>query len=494
MMRFGDWAIRKRLLFSNFIMFFIPAVVFILASISIFLLLQFGNINRTAIISFIWPESGPSLAIQFEISRIYVGADTYNGSMNELRKVSDHLEDQGLQVAICRGGEMLYETQGTDGRDIIAQVRQKIPAGNATLLWSQQGVSYYYVSHRSGLQVAVTGKAPIYPDDGYIDLSTKQILKIAFVALIGFILVLTIFIGLYLSRWMAGQIIEPLKSLRNMAENVSQGNLDQPVSTDMRDEVGDTCRAFEKMRQQLKAGREMQEKYERSRQELIVGISHDLATPLTKIEGYACGLIDGIANTPKKQNQYLHMILETAEMMSRLVQTLFLFSKFNLGKIEFHWELADVCSYLSNYVDEQKEYFRKRGLDISYTATVTKAVVRMDRIQFQRVVENIIENSIKYKEADVGRLQISVAPGRDGAVRLAWADDGCGVSPEELPHLFDSFYRTDKARTDVAKGSGLGLAVVKQIVEEMKGKIWAEQTEPKGLTICIELPLQEGGE
>ena len=180
-------------------------------------------------------------------------------------------------------------------------------------------------------------------------------------------------------------------------------------------------------------------------------------------------------------------------MMTRLVRTLFLFSKFDLGQVEFCWENVDLCGYLEDYTGEQAEHFRHQGLDISYKASVDEAVVAMDRTHFQRVVENIIGNSVKYKDGDEGHLAISLDAAGDGAVRLTFADDGRGVGKNDLPKLFDSFYRTDKARSNVAKGSGLGLAVAKQIIDEMKGKIWAEQTQPKGLTICIELPVQKEG-
>ena len=100
-----------------------------------------------------------------------------------------------------------------------------------------------------------------------------------------------------------------------------------------RDEIGDTCRSFEQMRLQLRSARDTREKYDQNRKELLAGISHDLSTPLTKIEGYASGIVDGIANTPEKRRHYLTMIQDTSRHMAKLVQTLFLFSKLDLGQI-----------------------------------------------------------------------------------------------------------------------------------------------------------------
>ena len=121
-----------------------------------------------------------------------------------------------------------------------------------------------------------------------------------------------------------------------------------------------------------------------------------------------------------------------------------------------------------------------------------RAVVRLDRMQFQRVMENLIENSIKYKRQELVRVKLSLER-QAGQVKLSFADDGIGVAQDELPRLFESFYRTDPARTNVAKGSGLGLAIVKQIIVGQQGRIWAEQTPGGGLTICMLLPTVEDG-
>ncbi|MCI5657472.1 MAG: HAMP domain-containing histidine kinase, partial [Megasphaera elsdenii] len=257
------------------------------------------------------------------------------------------------------------------------------------------------------------------------------------------------------------------------------------------DEIGDTCQAFEKMRLQLRAARDTRDKYDQNRKELLAGISHDLSTPLTKIEGYASGIRDGIANTPEKEAHYLDMIVDTSHHMASLVRTLFLFSKLDLGQVPFHWERVDVCAYIKDYISEQAGPFREQGLDITFQSPLDQAFIAMDRQQFQRVLENIIGNSLKYKDQAVGHLTLTLTDSGEGSYLLSFADDGCGVDDSELPKLFESFYRTDKARTNVAKGSGLGLAVVQQIVQAMKGQIWAQATVPKGLTICITLPKGE---
>lgn len=492
-MRIQDLPIRKRLLLSNFIMIFIPVIFFVTVAVAMLLALQFSNINRTTLLSFIWPESGPTLSVQFELSRLRVRADHYErGNMERLDQAANHLEDEGLTVAIYEGRTLLYQTQHSDASATLAEAREKATGGDAAVAWSDEGLHFYYASSRTPIRVAVIGPVPLHHQNEYIDVSSKEVLKGAFYILLLLGVLVTIAIGLILSRWLALQIIKPLEELRSIAGDISQGNLDHPIVATHHDEIGDTCQAFESMRLQLRAARDTRDKYDRNRKELIAGISHDLSTPLTKIEGYAYGLNDGIANTPEKKHHYLQMIINTSQAMGKLVSTLFLFSKLDLGQVPFHWTKVDLCGYLADYIDEQASSLASRGICVTYQGDIDHAVILIDRDQFQRVVGNIIENSIKYKDADTGQLKIHVMSTDMHTVRVNFIDDGCGVQEEELPKLFESFYRTDKARSNVAKGSGLGLAVVKQIITEMKGVIWAEKTDPKGLTICIELPLQEG--
>ena len=113
--------------------------------------------------------------------------------------------------------------------------------------------------------------------------------------------------------------------------------------------------------------------------------------------------------------------------------------------------------------------------------------VRMDRLQFGRVVSNLVDNSVKYKRVGLGILKIIIQEEHE-TVQIIVKDNGIGVSPNECEKLFDSFYRTDPARTNAAKGSGLGLSITKQIIENMNGSIWAKSAINEGMEMHLELP------
>ena len=164
-------------------------------------------------------------------------------------------------------------------------------------------------------------------------------------------------------------------------------------------------------------------RYDNNRKELIAGISHDLATPLTALKGYISGMRDGIANTQEKRQHYLDMMIETADNMTQLVDSLFLFSKLDLGRIEFHTESITIYDYFNDFVEDKKLYFAERGLNLMLTGEKTTTKVKIDYSQFVRVVENILNNSIKYKHDEIVNVEINIQVQSD-KVKISFIDDG----------------------------------------------------------------------
>lgn len=488
--RWKDLSIRKRLLLSNYLMILAPILCFAVLSIGIFWAFGMENLNRANVLSFIWPESGPTLNIQFELTRLRVRSDQYNGrDLGHLLLVCDHLEDQGMQVALLQQGKTLYVTPGTSPDALLQEAQQRAPEGRGAIAWGEKGLAFHYTSPK-GLEAVVVGADPLVEKSDLFQMTSKELFKSSFVGAFLLVLLMAALIGLAVSRIMAQQFLKPLGRLRRTAAQVSRGDLDTPIVADSQDEIGAVLRAFEKTRLELKANREKRQLYEQNRKEMMAGIVHDLATPLTKIQGYASGFKEGIANTPEKQQHYLEKILTATESMSRLNQTLLLLSKLDLDQVPFHWQTVNLSAFMEDCLAEQEEYWEKQGLTLSFASTLAAAPVALDPEQFQRVLSNVLGNSVKYRGQD-GRVEIRLEPGKPGYVRLSFGDQGQGVTQDQLNKIFDSFYRTDRARTHVASGSGLGLAVVKKIVETMGGTIWAEANTPQGLKICMEFPLKE---
>lgn len=489
-----DISVRKKLMFSNFMMIFIPVVLILLIGIGVIWGVRLIGSARQSGISLLWPERGPALSLQLAVSSLRAQADRAKGpEMHEALEACQALEEQGIQVAILRGGNVLYVTPGAEAPAVMTKLSERYGRKGAVFLWDEGGFAFRYGSARSAVTVAAVGDVPFLAQGGIGASTLKNVLEITAFAVVGFTILIIVVTGVFLSRQLSTQIVKPLEKLRHAAGEIGRGNLDYAISTEVKDELGEACREFDQMRRQLKAARETQEKYEQNRKELIVGISHDLSTPLTSVKGYASGLLDGIAKTAEKKRHYLNMIYQTACTMEQLVESLFLFSKLDLGRVEFHLELVRLDDYFSDYVTEHADRLLARGLQLTFSCQGSNSPVLIDRLQFQRVVENLVENSLKYKQSEIGKLAIFLKNADKGQLLLEFADDGPGVMAAELAKIFDSFYRTDPARTNVSKGSGLGLAIVKQIITTMQGEIWAEQGPSGGLTICVLLPGVGGG-
>ncbi len=491
-MQIRDISVRKRLLFANFMMVFIPVCLLALLGAAAFAGLRFSGAAQQREVALFWPEKGPALSVQYAVSSLRVKAEKKGGiKLKEMLEDVRILEAQGIQTMILTDGQLVYKTPEADREALQAAVRERCGSSQSMLLWDDESFTFCYTSPRSGTTILAAGNVPFLARGTVPEGNTKDIWEGILFTVLGAAIAFIIFFGVYLSRLLSKQILEPLSTLRRAASEIQKGNLSVPLAVRTQDELGETCMAFDRMRKELKAAKETQDRYEQNRKELIAGISHDLSTPLTSVKGYASGILDGIARTEEKQQHYIEMIYQKACTMEKLVESLFLFSKLDLGRIPFHLEKVELYAYFADFAAERKGILAERGLELDVQTDGGTAVVWLDRIQFQRVLENLIENSIKYKKAETVRVKLGLQ--REAAkLKISFADDGCGVTDAELSRLFDSFYRTDPARTNVAKGSGLGLAIVKQIVSGLQGEIWAQQTAGGGLTICIVLPIVEG--
>lgn len=311
----------------------------------------------------------------------------------------------------------------------------------------------------------------------------KWFIGLRFVAM-AFILVITNGILTYV---VSKSIISPLQKLSTAAKKVGNGDLDSSLTSEKKDELGELTNTFEAMRIKLKDAKAAQEKYERNRQELIASISHDLKTPLTSIKGYIKGIQDGVANTPEKLDKYLNTISNTANDMDGLIDELFLYSRLDLQQISFHFEKVDLYAFFSDFIDELAFHLEKEQGSATFKANKNEAyIVEADRDKLKRVITNITQNSMKYMDKDNKKIQVQLFSEADGVI-VEIRDNGSGIKQEDLPFIFESFYRTDASRNSSTGGSGLGLSIVKQIMEKHGGSAWAESMLGEGTSIYLKL-------
>jgi signal transduction histidine kinase len=286
-------------------------------------------------------------------------------------------------------------------------------------------------------------------------------------------------------------IIKPLKKLEEGTKKIKNGDLDFNIISTSKDELGRVCNSFEKMRVELKSSIEKQVQYEENRKELISNISHDLKTPITAIKGYSQGIIDGVANTEEKRDRYLQVIYAKSKDMDRLIDQLFLFSKLDLNRLPFEMKVVAAKPYFDHFIEDIEVELQVMGIHLSYKNQIdeeTKIIV--DEQNLKRALTNIVQNSVKYMKKDHKKIDIHIEEIGD-TIEVCIRDNGIGIKANEIEFIFDKFYRCDKSRNSEIGGSGIGLAITKQIIERHNGKIHASSEYGKYTSICF--TLKKGG-
>ena len=287
------------------------------------------------------------------------------------------------------------------------------------------------------------------------------------------ILMILVLTGALLSAWIYRGINTPLQKLREATQHIKDGDLDFELKVEGKDEFSGLCRDFEEMRQRLRDSNAEKEAYDKENKELISNISHDLKTPITAIKGYVEGIMDGVADTPEKMDKYIRTVYNKANDMDRLINELTFYSKIDTNRIPYNFAKINVSDYFDDCVEDVGLELESKNIELSYFNYVDKdTLVIADAEQIKRVINNIISNSIKYLDKQKGYISIRVRDVGD-FIQVEIEDNGKGIAAKDLPNIFDRFYRTDSSRNSSKGGSGIGLSIVKKIIEDHGGKIWA---------------------
>lgn len=285
--------------------------------------------------------------------------------------------------------------------------------------------------------------------------------------------VILVFTALSIGLWIYRSIATPLVKLKKATQNIKDGNLDFVLDVDGDDEFSELCRDFEEMRKRLKESAEEKVLLDKENKELISNISHDLKTPITAVKGYVEGIMDGVADTPEKMDRYIKTIYNKTNEMDHLINELTFYSKIDTNRIPYTFSKLNVEDYFSDCAEEVGLELETRGIELVYANYVESSVlVIADGEQIRRVIHNIISNAVKYMEKPKGIIQIRVKDVGD-FIQVEIEDNGKGIAAKDLAYIFDRFYRTDVSRNSSKGGSGIGLSIVKKILEDHGGKVWA---------------------
>lgn len=309
-------------------------------------------------------------------------------------------------------------------------------------------------------------------------------------------LIITFFIIMFLiaaglTRWIAKGVFNPVNDLKIGMQQIADGNFDYVLDSDMTGEIGELYHNYEDMRLRLKESAEESIQNEAKNRELITNISHDLKTPITAIKGYVEGIMDGVCCTPEKMDKYIKTIYNKANDMDRLINELTIYSRIDANRIPYTFLRLNVREFFDDCIEEVGLDLESKHIELNYSNMVAEDTrVIADPEQLKRVINNIISNSVKYtdKEKEKAIINFSIVDEGD-AIKVEIEDNGRGIPAKDLPNIFERFFRSDSSRNSAKGGSGIGLSIVKKIVEDHGGYIWATSKEGEGT--CMHFVLRK---
>lgn len=292
--------------------------------------------------------------------------------------------------------------------------------------------------------------------------------------------VILILTSALITAWVNQDIYKPIKELSIAMRKIAEGDFDYRLPDKQEGEIGHLHDNYEQMRLQLKENAEEKMQNEKKSKELVSNISHDLKTPITSIKGYVEGIMDGVADTPEKMDKYIKTIYNKANDMDRLINELTTYSGIDSNKIPYHFHVLNIADYFQDCVEEVGLDLEQKDIQLNYTnlAPADTCIVA-DPEQLKKVINNIISNSVKYMGHDKGIIDIRILDEGE-SVRIEIEDNGKGIVAKDIGNIFERFYRTDSSRNSLQGGSGIGLSIVKKIIEDHGGYVWATSKEGEG--------------
>ena len=308
----------------------------------------------------------------------------------------------------------------------------------------------------------------ITAEEDFLDQVNDSLWKVGLIAA-----AVALVIGLILTR----QITRPVRALISGARHLTKGELSYRVTVKSRDEIGELADSFNIMASSLEKG-------EQSRRQLTADIAHELRTPLTVIEGTVDGIIDGVF---KPDTEHLRSIKEQASLLTHLISDLRDISLAESGQLELNLAPTDIVELVRRMVSNYEINALEKNVRIKLEEVTQIPEIRIDPVRMEQVISNLLTNAIRHTPSG-GSITVTIKNG-EGGLAISVADTGEGIATEDLPHVFERFYRSGSSRARKEGGTGLGLAIVKQMVEAHGGKVWVESKMGTGSIFSILLPF-----
>ena len=287
-----------------------------------------------------------------------------------------------------------------------------------------------------------------------------------------------VLVGVALGFLFSWLITGPMRQLTLAARKVATGDFSYRVSQKTDDEIGEVSDAFNTMAEQL-------EKKEKSRRQFLADIAHELRNPLSIIQGNLEAWLDGVI-TPKPEQ--VASVYDETVLLSRLVTDLRDLSLAEAGQLKLSQSSTELGEFILAQIASVQSRCREKRISINAELTDDLPLVFIDRDRIRQVLHNLIDNALRYTRAG-GTIKIGAEHAKPGWVTVSVSDSGSGIAPEDLSHVFDHFYKADRSRKRGQGGAGIGLAMVKRLVELHGGTVWVKSQKGKGSTFFFTLPI-----
>lgn len=417
---------------------------------------------------------------------ITYASEILNNSKNEWDQIDDKLQIHQYYLFVFNDNEIIYGNDEYSHRfeeTVLEHFDINKHNTNDVETFHYLGMTMVgkYDTYNQSYNMAIN-----FGNDSLWGITIKQMIIVFIVTFIcvGIIaILLLLLISSFFTKRLSKTIMGPLDILTDGAKRIQSGDLHQKIEYVGDEEFEDVCKIFNHMQETICSNQERIIADEKARNDMITGISHDLRTPLTSIQGYIKGILDGVAQTDDKKKEYLQIAYHSSVEMNTLLQKLFDFSRLETGQMPFHKIKIDILELVNQYISKKEKDLVNKNVHIevkSESEYIPEIEVDIDQIR--RVLDNLLENSIRYADVDPIYITIEVSE-ENKYIVLKWQDNGKGVSKDKIEHIFERFYRCDEART--IKGSGVGLYVVKSIIKQHSGKILAENVQGLQLTIYL---------
>jgi len=293
-------------------------------------------------------------------------------------------------------------------------------------------------------------------------------------------------IAVVLGSFFTSTLIERIKRLESAAKSIESGNLSARAEIPGNDEIASLAKSFNQMAQKIQTADQKQRELESLRRDLVAWAGHDLRTPLSSIRLLVEALSDGVVDDPDLIQNYLSQTKKHVDILSLLIDDLFQISQLDAGGIPLNLEPASLADLISDTLESFSGLASQKGVNLSGSASAGVDPINIDVLWLGRAINNLVSNAIRHTPTN-GSVTVCAKSVGDN-ILVAVTDTGEGINPQDLPHVFERFYRGEKSRNRSGGGAGLGLAIAKGIVEAHQGKIFVKSTPGQETVFTFTLP------